>query len=177
MLSRSIHMCNQLFKYPINQTASPWDKDVTESNIREPIISLTSAEGVLMFLLLVIHVSLVPTPSAVSHDILNPEVSIFFFFLYFQSSLVYLLLCLFVSICLHSAVLTLCLLTFAFCLSAHLSSVLSSYLSCLSDSNLLSVSVASNHTPSHSHMPSLNLHLFSAGDEPTHGSPAIVGGV
>lgn len=37
--------------------------------------------------------------------------------------------CLFVFICLHSAILTLCLLTFAFCLPAHLSSMLSSYLS------------------------------------------------
>ena len=183
LLFPSIQMCNQLFKYRINQTAPAGDKDVTErtdSDSSKPIIRLTSAEGDV--------VSAVSCSCQWSHMLVWYQLPSQYlviswtrlpsFFRRFQSSVAYLLLRLFVSICLHSAALTLCLLTFASCLSAHLSSTLSSYLpSCLSDSNLLSVSAPSNHTPPHSHMPSLNLHLFSTGDEATRRSPAIVNAV
>lgn len=80
--------------------------------------------GRFLRLLKTLVVSLVSAPFAESCGVLKSQVSIFFsffFFLWFQSSLVYLLLCLFVSVCLHSAALTLCLLTFAFRLPAHLS--------------------------------------------------------
>lgn len=125
MLLPSIQMCNQLFNSLINQT-SAWDKDGTErtdSDISKPIISLILVVFDVTCSCYWLHMLVWLVLFAVSHDVLNPEVFIFF------SSSFNLVWRLFVSICLHSAILTLCLLTFAFWLSAHLSSMLSSYLS------------------------------------------------
>lgn len=74
-------MCNQLFKSEVTQTVSIWDKDVI--GIYEPTAPSISVISCL-WLLLITFVSLVSAPLAVSHDILCPELSIFFFFFSFN---------------------------------------------------------------------------------------------
>lgn len=65
-------------------------------------------------------------------------------------------------ICLPAAFLTLCLLTFTFCLSAHPSPMLS----------LLSLLSGSSQFSSFFFPPPVNSHLFSARDQPIYKSPA-----
>lgn len=156
MLFPSVQVCNRLFNYLINQAASAWDKDVTErtdTTNSKLIISLHVVWPDVTCSCCWLHTLVWHPGSLCCISWYLKPCSFSIFFLTFQSSLAYLLLCPFVSICLHSAILTLRFLTFAFCLPAHLSSMLSSYLSaCLSDSQFtLSICSIQSHTFTFTH--------------------------